>query len=289
MLLERSILSRLSLFSAIAGVNKDYLSIIKNQGSYGVCWAYSTISAIEMQYGVISGNRMKFSPWKTIVDDILDYFKGKPQYQTCQNFAENYFYNHFCAFEYLVKSKKHMIMQYNNQSSTIYVKNYNYLLFSSLSMEKLIELLSQGHPLVTVMNATALLRLRDVSIVDDYYIGPDTMNGVDHAIVATAVGTIEGRDGIYLEILNSWGEDIGSEGLNYIKIADSVNGTLKRSFNSLFYVLTFETGDEPVSSSNGWMIASIVMALLLILIFVILGVLIARKMKSKSQLNDPLN
>ncbi|KAH0789317.1 cathepsin S-like [Histomonas meleagridis] len=283
MILERSILSRLALFSAIAGVNKDYLSIIKDQGEYGTCWAYSTVSSVEMQYASISGNRMKFSPWDTIVNTIIDYFDGKSQYPSCQQFSTNYFYSHYCAFEYLVNDKRHMIMEYNKKPSSIYVKSYNVFSGANANIDTIVELLKTGRPIVSVMRSATLQKLSDLSIIDKYYMDNETMSSIDHAVTVTGIGTIEGHDGIYLEVLNSWGESIGAEGLNYIKVADSINGTLNRNFNILYYGIVFELGDdEPVQSSNtGLIIAVVVLAVLLAVSIAIIVAIIVKNKKAE--------
>ena len=55
----------------------------------------------------------------------------------------------------------------------------------------------------------------------------------NHAVVITGIGIISGMDGIYIEILNSWGTDVGYDGLQYIKVANDENSYIVNNMNIL--------------------------------------------------------
>ena len=114
----------------------------------------------------------------------------------------------------------------------------------------------------------------------------------NHAIVITAVGHVRGiydDNGIYLEILNSWGYDYGYDGLIYVKIADSEDGPLKNNMN--IFDLNFNTEVSRTLTTEDVAIACAVLfeilSLIALGIFIFLYCIIHKKISKFDENTDP--
>ena len=93
---KRQLLSRAEYFTAKHGIKentKDYLSITKDQGSEGLCWAYALTSTIEMNYALKSGNILMLDPIM-LKNKSVPWFKDqdkktRKKYAPCLSYGEN--------------------------------------------------------------------------------------------------------------------------------------------------------------------------------------------------------
>lgn len=227
-MLKLHLLSRAREYTALHGITdkyKDYLSVIKNQGSEGRCWAYSLTSAIEMKYALKSGNRLMLDPM-TLVNNSAKWWTkhcNADDCKICLTYDEEGGYNTPCAVGYLNSSKQEM-MQIDGKNSELIIKDYG--IASITSVKELYDALDEHKLLYTTIYAPD--ELPTMTAVNEY-INEDT--DIDHAVVMTSVGKLEGSDAVYVELLNSWGYDVSYDGLVYVKVADDENSKLHNNLN----------------------------------------------------------
>ena len=243
-LLSRVILSRPTAFVATHGLTteyKDYLSLTKDQGQEGLCWAFALTSAIEMNYALQTGNRMMLDP-KQLSRRAVSWWKGQKrsvrnQNEHCLSYGEEGGYNLECAINYLLGSKESMIDSHGDDTFIV-VKEAAYVHINSLHL--LYESLNAGHVIYSGVDADGIM---DKVVLDTFY---KSEAGPNHAVVITAAGTITGKDGIYVEILNSWGVGHGYEGLQYIKVAENNDSYLINNAAIFEQSIIFEVGRDEI-------------------------------------------
>jgi len=280
------LLSRLIYFNAIAGVNttyKDYLSITKDQGEEGLCWAYSLTSAIEMKYALKTGNRLMLDPLTLYNNSVKWYKKHKKAYKdeiysNCFDYAELGGYSPFCAIGFLHDSKQEMKYM-NGNNSNIYVSDAG--LSEIKTVNDLINSLRTHNILYSGINSDVINDNYLTPIFEDYYL----LNETNHGVVITAIGTIDSIDGVYIEILNSWGYKVGYDGLFYIKVADSLESELINNMNIFNY--NFWLDVDRMNKEDIFIALIIILGvLLLISIFIIIIILGIYKSNRKKKNND---
>ena len=234
-MMRMKLLSRNIAYNATHGITteyKDYLSIPKNQGTEGLCWAYSLTSAIEMKYALKSGNRLMLDPL-TLKNNSVEWFKKYDKhknYSACHQYDEEGGYSPLCAAIFMNASKTTMKQQDGNDSY-IYISNISYEK-EITTVKELYDALDEYKLLYSSIYADDFGLFQNSEIIDDYYFENESIN---HVVVITSVGTVNGYDGLYVEILNSWGYGRHYDGLIYIKVADNETDILHNNFN-MFYI-----------------------------------------------------
>lgn len=225
------LLSRAATYHALYGITdeyKDYLSLIKNQGEEGYCWAYSLTSAIEMRYALKSQNRLSLDPF-TLINNTDKWWKERKckenETQICEECKE---YDEggtspICALGYMLESKKTMI-QSDGEDSNLYISDFEILDITTLN--ELFAYLDAYKVLYSSLYAND--EMMSNAIISDYMDEDETPN---HAVIITSVGKFQGDSGIYIEVLNSWGYDAHYDGLVYIKVADFRGANLRNNLN----------------------------------------------------------
>jgi hypothetical protein len=59
----------------IVGIKTEYLPLPKNQGAAGLCWAFAAIAHLEIEYAVLTGNRMKLSV-EQVDNNIVEFYNN---------------------------------------------------------------------------------------------------------------------------------------------------------------------------------------------------------------------
>ena len=238
----RKTLSRPRDFTATHGITsdkRDYLSITKNQGTEGLCWAYALTSTFEMSYALKSGNRLMLNPNFTY-EHAVPWWKEqkksmRKQYEPCLSYGEDKGYLPFCATMYLIGSGD-SITQMDGDDSFLTITYAETLKINSLP--DLNNALDTYGVLYVALDADPL----QSNTIISKYIPSETSN---HAVVMTAIGEIKGYDGVYVEILNSWGYNHGYDGLQYIKIADSNVSCVVNNMNILSDIIGIQVERNP--------------------------------------------
>lgn len=271
------LLSRANEFTAIAGITndfKDYLSIVKNQGEEGLCWAYSLTSIIEIKYGIQSGNRLMLDPL-TLYNNSVDWFKkhkkmfDEKEYESCFEYREDKGYSQICAVEFMIQSKQEMIQQDGN-NSYVYVRNGG--ISEIKTVKDLISALNEHQVLYSAIDS-GLFGYQE-QIINDYR----ESEKLTHALVISGVGKVKGFDGLFVEVLNSWGYDTHYDGLMYVKVADDEKSELHNNLN-MFEInmwVDVDRNDE-VKYYKELVIGLGILSGVLFIVIVIVGVIVGCK------------
>lgn len=253
--------SRFPFFNSLYGVTeeiKDYLSLTKDQGQEGLCWAYSLSSAMELSYALQTGNRFKIDPvffknnsaqW--FVDHFDELKSESPEHadfaKTCQKYDDIGGYSQLCALIYAQESQCQPSLAYNpNVKAPFRIKDSDVLEITSL--ESLKNELQAHKFLYNGVYADDLFM--SSYILDEY-----TTGDIDHGIVITGLGQFTGDyalayPGWYVEILNSWGVEHGYDGLQYVKVADDDESTFANPFNLWDFSFWLEVEEVPVETTK---------------------------------------
>lgn len=200
---------------AVDWVDGGAVSPVKNQGSCGSCWAFSTVGSLEGRAAIATGNLQQFSEQQLVDCDIDGDDAG------CKGgLMDN-------AFQYLMQSKGACTEDsygYGGKRGSCNIDTCDIGLPASqitgyqdvdASEEALEEALSQGPVSVAVQANTAM----------QFYFG-GILSGLcgamlDHGVLAVGYGVDDGKK--YWKVKNSWGGRWGEHG--FIRMA---KGTKKQ-------------------------------------------------------------
>ena len=285
-MMRMKLLSRLYAYNASHGITteyKDYISVPKDQGTEGLCWAYSLSSAIEMKYAFESGNRLMLDPL-TLKNNSVKWFKKHDKHNEipdCHQYDEGGGYPPDCAILFMRGSKTTM-MQQDGNNSFIYISNATEVNISTV--KELYEALDKHKVLYSGIYGRIPMQ---GYIINDYYYENES---ISHGVVITSVGTVEGYDGLYVEILNSWGYDKNYDGLIYFKVADNESDVLHNNFDMFEINYGIEVKRKNSINEDVYMPVFIVFFILFIVACIVIVFMSCNIMKLKYRTNtDPIN
>jgi len=197
--------------SSIDWVEKGAVTPVKNQGSCGSCWAFSTTGSIEGRYQIAEGQLNSLSE-----QDLVDCSKEN---NGCNGGLMDY------AFEFVIKNRglcseddypyvayKHYYCEDSRCSKEDAISSYVDVASNTAALEAAC---SEG-PVSIAIEA-------DQASFQQYTSGVLTGScgtGLDHGVLLVGYGTTDdGQD--YWKVKNSWGSDWGDDG--YIRLCRNCN------------------------------------------------------------------
>lgn len=204
--------SKILLFGAPEQYNwvtEGALKEVKNQGSCGSCWAFSTVGNLEGLYWIKTKENLRFSEQQLVDCDTIDSgCNGGLMEQTYTWIMENGGMN--LENDYPYKGRKQTCKQ---DASKYAVKVEKYEKLDTEDEEEIKNYLLKTGPLAIALNANKLQWY--TGGIMDYTSSQCNPAGLNHAVVLVGYGVEDGVD--YWIVRNSWGEDWGEEG--YFRIA----------------------------------------------------------------------
>ena len=197
--------------------DKNVVSAVKDQGSCGSCWAFSTIANLEGLYALEKGVVKTFSEQLLVDCDTLDSgCNGGLMELSFEWLKDNGGFMYESDYPYTGKQQtcKQDSSKFVDMKVTGYVKlgDGGAEEFSPVDEGEMKEFLYQTGPLAIALNATPL-QLYFGGIVDlASWLCPTS--GINHAVTVVGYGS-ESKD--YWIVKNSWGKSWGESG--YFRIA----------------------------------------------------------------------
>ncbi|XP_063905466.1 procathepsin L-like [Zophobas morio] len=207
-----SVSSRAALPASFDWRNSGMVTPVKNQGSCGSCWAFSTTGALESHYKIRYGSTVTLSE-QQLVDCV-------PEAGGCGGgwMADAYMYiarnggiNYDRDYPY---QGLDYYCRYNSGRSKVSIRGYAYLTGPNEDMVKDM-VVTQG-PVSVAIDANGPFASYSGGV---YYNPSCTTTTFTHAVVIVGYGNENGQD--YWLVKNSWGPNWGLGG--YIKMARNRN------------------------------------------------------------------
>lgn len=184
------------------------LGNVKNQGSCGSCYTFSTVANLESQYYIKYRKHLTFSEQNIIDCDYIDNGCNGGLMENTFTWIKNNG-GIMLQNEYPYKGTKGVCLQ-NKRRYAVKVLGYKKL--NSENEDLIKTFLYQNGPLSIALNANTLQYYQGGIIDYNSRVCPSQIN---HAVTLVGAGISNGKK--YWLIRNSWGEDWGEKG--YFRIA----------------------------------------------------------------------
>ncbi|XP_030043738.1 cathepsin K isoform X2 [Microcaecilia unicolor] len=192
---------------------KGYVTPVRNQGSCGSCWAFSSVGALEGQLKKKTGKLVNLSP-QNLVDCVTknDGCGGGYMTNAFEYVAENRGIDSEDAYPYVGEDQD---CQYNPVGKAAKCKGYKEI---KLGSEKALKsAVAKVGPIAVGIDAS-LPSFQSYS-KGVYYDPECSEEDINHAVLVVGYGVQKGKK--YWIVKNSWGEDWGNKG--YILMAREKN------------------------------------------------------------------
>lgn len=178
---------------------------VKNQGSCGSCWAFSTIGNIEGLYKIQNKEEKLFSEQQLVDCDT-------EQDQGCNGGLMEYAYTYLqtagvmSSDDYPYKGKG-QTCQYDKEKATLKIKGYKFA--GTEDEEEIKKILVEKGPLAIAVNAS-LLQFYMGGIFNPWFDWMCPKKSLNHAVLLVGYGVKGSKK--YWIIKNSWGKSWGEKG-----------------------------------------------------------------------------
>ncbi|KAL8491546.1 hypothetical protein ACS0TY_023228 [Phlomoides rotata] len=198
-----------SLPKSIDWRKKGAVTRIKNQGSCGSCWAFSTVAAVEGINQIVTGNLTELSE-QELIDCDTTYNNG------CNGGLMDYAFAYIVSNEGLHKEEDYPYLmeegtcEQNKGESNNVVTISGYHDVPANDEQSLLKALAH-QPLSVAIEASG----RDFQFYSGGVFDGHCGTELDHGVAAVGYGSIKGAD--YIIVKNSWGPKWGEKGFIRMK------------------------------------------------------------------------
>ena len=205
---------------------KGYVALVKDQGSCGSCWAFSTVANLEGQYYKGKGKMETFSEQMLVDCDTYD--------SACNGGLMEYAFTWLQQNGGIMNDRDYPYKGYKSTCQSdpskyvdMTITGYEKLgssasTWSPVDEDEIKEFLYETGPLAVALNANPLQTYTG-GILDKTSSQCST-SGINHAVTMVGYGHDDGENKDYWIVKNSWGESWGENGYFRIKRGSGVCG-----------------------------------------------------------------
>jgi C1A family cysteine protease len=195
--------------SSVNWVNAGAVTPVKDQGSCGSCWSFSTTGAMEGQHQISTGKLLSLSEEQFVQCSTLNAGCNGGSFDLAWLYAESHPVELESSYPYTSGNGVTGSCSYNKANGVVDVTSYSNVKADNVSQMKAAV---TSHPVSVAIEADkAVFQAYTSGVLDSTKCG----TSLDHAVLVVGYGTESGED--YWLVKNSWGASWGENG--YLKIA----------------------------------------------------------------------
>ena len=182
---------------------KGVVTFVKNQGSCGSCWTFSTTGSVESQHAIVTGKLITLSESQLVDCDQTDHGCNGGLMDNAFQYVEKFGLEKEKDYPYVASQQT---CKYNKSDSVVYIDSYRDVKGGE---EALKEAVATVGPISVAIDASQYqFQLYKEGV---YYSSECSNTRLDHGVLVVGYGTDESNNNYWI-VKNSWGAGWGLNG-----------------------------------------------------------------------------
>jgi cathepsin L len=200
---EPGFVARPDLPVAVDWRKKGVVTLVKNQGSCGSCWSFSTTGSVESQHAIVTGKLVTLSESQLVDCDQTDHGCNGGLMDNAFQYVEKFGLEREKDYPYIASQQT---CKYNKNNSIVYIDSYRDVKGGE---EALKEAIATAGPVSVAIDASQYqFQLYKQGV---YYSTECSNTRLDHGVLVVGYGTDKSNNDYWI-VKNSWGPGWGLNG-----------------------------------------------------------------------------